>query len=512
VLVSALFALWFTNSLVGANTGEIERLVRQCATKSSSQGSKDCARLRAFVLKPADQEFLATLALKDKDPRVCRLAASTLTDQELLAKVVVESQAPRARLEAVAKLTDKAALAKVAVQAALAKMAVEDKYLQARLDAVGKLTDQTALAKLALADGDGEVSVAALGKLTDQAALTEIAVESKSNGLRRFAVGKLTDQAALGRIAVDDKDWRVRSTAAVRLTNQPLLAKIAAEDKDAHVRIAAARNLTDQPLLAKIAETQVDRFVRATAVAAMDPSNPALRRQAGDLKGGISSDVVSSIARVKLSVQEPRIRSRFPRIAFQAAVSDVSRSYRDVPRYGQPEPFGAAGSIDGEFVSFVLSQDGEILAKMRWASAFPAETTAASLSSFQPAEVHSDELLTDLLHNAVITQDDLAELSVSEIPEARKAAVQNLTSQAVLAKSATEDQLAQIRSAAVVKLTDQTALAKVAVGDKDFAIRLEAVAKLTDQAVLAKIAAEDKDLSVRRDAQRRLAWLRQNVK
>ena len=141
--------------------------------------------------------------------------------------------------------------------------------------------------------------------------------------------------------------------------------------------------------------------------------------------------------------------------------------------------------MPGESVSFVLSQDQETLAAKDWSTEFPQVTTT-SLLRFARANVHGEDLLAELLHHSAFTQDDLAELSSSEIPELRYAAVRNLTDQATLAKIAVEEQAPDVRQAAVEKLTDQ--------------------------AFLEKIAAEDNVPAVRQAAERRLAQLRNNPK
>ena len=308
--------------------------------------------------------------------------------------------------------------------------------------------------------------------------------------------------------------------------------------------------LTNQALLAKIAVEAKDWDVRTKAIAAMDGTNPALRGLAGNLGELVSGSFYlvtgEAIARLKLAIQEPRIRIRFPGIILKADVSAVSQFYSGG---------GGYAIVSGESVSIMLSQAGKTLAKKDWSTHFP-DTISASLHD-KPwgqlsAKVRGEELLAELLHNAAFTQDDLAELSSSEIPELRmaaaanltdqaslakialedknwqvataagekltdqpllakvaveahygdfrRAAVEKLTDQALLAKIAVEDENPDVRSAAVSKLTDEAFLAKIAVKDKHWAVRSSAVEKLTDQALLAKIAVEDKDEEVRRSA------------
>ena len=153
----------------------------------------------------------------------------------------------------------------------------------------------------------------------------------------------LTDQTLLAKIAVEDKDPGVRSAAVGELTDQALLAKFAVEDKKVYVRLAAVEKLRDQAALAKIAEKEEDRFVRAKAIAAMDESNLANKRLAGDL-GASTSEAGESIARMRLATQEPRIRDRLPRVVFAASVSPTNAGYRGLSQ--------GEATIQGESVSF----------------------------------------------------------------------------------------------------------------------------------------------------------------
>ena len=317
----------------------------------------------------------------------------------------------------------------------------------------------------------------AVPKLTDQALLAKIAVGDTIGGdkgafIRVVAVYNLTDQALLAKIAIGDEAWTVRAAAVEKLTDLALLAKIAVEDKNPTVRHVAAEKLTDQASLTKTAETPEDPedpVDRAEAIAELYESNPAMKRLAGNL-GALTSDAGESIARIKLAIQEPRIQSRFPRIVFAASVYRVSRSYS----YVDPQ-YGPGGIMRGESVSFVLSQDRKTLAEANWSTYFPQQTTDFT---FLAANVYGGDLLADLLHSAVFTQDDLAELSSSEIPEVRRAAVRNLTDQAALAKIAAEDKVPDVRQPAVWRLTDQVLLAKIAVEDEDPAVRQTAEQRL----------------------------------
>ncbi|MFZ0961280.1 MAG: hypothetical protein WAO35_10275 [Terriglobia bacterium] len=455
-LVWAFCGLLFTNILFGASSKDIEKLMGKCALADQVA----CEKLEAAVGQLTDQALLTKVAVESNDRFVRHTAVGRVTDRTLLAKIAVEAKDADVRNTAVGKLTDQAVLAKVAAedensdvrqtavetltdQSALAKVAVEDKDANVRVAAVRKLTDQAAAAKIAVEDQEAYVRLAAVEKLTDQAALGKAAVEAQDANVRWLAVGKLTDQALLAKIAVEDKDANVREAAVGKLTDQALLGKIAVEDKDAWVRLIARGKLTDQAALAKIAAGDKDSQGRESASgqvtyqAALAKAAPALRREAGNL-GALTEEAGKSMARIKLAIMEPRIRNRLPQIVFAPSRIPVSRSY-----YG--------GKMSGELVTFVLSQGGETLAKSNWTTDFPPSTHTFG---FRPAKVRGEALLAELLHNAVFTQDDLAELSSAEIPELRLGAIANLTDQALLAKIAVKDRNESVRIFARQRLND----------------------------------------------------------
>jgi hypothetical protein len=402
-LVSTLCALLFANVLVVATAQDTEQLSGKCANNWRA-----CEEFWRAVNALTDQTLLAKIAVEEKDQVARVIAVQKLTDQALLAIIAVEDKVFSIRMIAVGKLTDKALLE---------KFAVEDKDASVRSQAVRKLTDQKLLAKIAFEDKDSTVRLTAVGTLTDLTLLARIAIENNDVYVRMEAIRKLTDQSLFAKIAVGDKNPDVRSQAVEKLTDQALLAKIAVEDKDRSVRSEASDKLADQALLAKIAAVDKDQRVRSRAIAAMDDANPALKRLAR-LGEGVTFDAERSLARIKLAIQEPRIRYRFPGISSKAEVSDRYSSYGG----------GRMVEVAGESVSVVLRQAGETLASHKWSTDFPMEVTTwhgdggGHSTSFLPAKVRGEEVLAELLHRDVFTQDDLAELSSSEIPELRSAA------------------------------------------------------------------------------------------
>jgi hypothetical protein len=161
----------------------------------------------------------------------------------------------------------------------------------------------------------------------------------------------------------------------------------------------------------------MDSVVRINSIAAMDGSNPAVKRLAYLGKETSSSAEVSA-ARINLAIHEPRIKDRFPMIVFAASVYNISQTY-------VASGTGEQQEVPGESISFVLSQVGTTLAEEKWNTNFPYRVSQHD-AGFMQAEVSGEKLLAKLLHNAVFTHDDLTELSSSEIPELRAAAKHRL--------------------------------------------------------------------------------------
>lgn len=90
-------------------------------------------------------------------------------------------------------------------------------------------------------------------------------------------------------------------------------------------------------------------------------------------------------------------------------------------------------------------------------------------------------------------------------PKVRKAAVEKLSDQALLARVVFEDQDELVREAAVVRLTDQVALAHIATEHKIPEVRFTAVGQLTDRTTLEQIVTNEKEaLLLRQFANQRL--------
>jgi hypothetical protein len=304
--------------------------------------------------------------------------------------------------------------------------------------AVSQLTDQALLAKIAATNDDLDARLTAVKRMTDQAALAQIAVSSKYPVVCDAAIRRVTDQTWLANIAAGDENY-VREYAIQNLTDQAQLAKVAQTGVDQHVRWTAVTKLRDRALLAELA-TARDPLVRARAIASIEEDNPEFGHLTGDL-GALTTDAGESIARVRLALEDPLVHRRLPAITLVPRVSELSVAYTGGGAKRAP--------MQGESVSFVVTQGRKTLAKNSWSTDFPAQTKTRG---FVAAEVHGEELLAELLHNEAVTQNDLAEFARSETPEVRYAAVGYMTDRALLARIAAGDKVEKVRQAAQRRL------------------------------------------------------------
>ena len=365
----------------------------------------------AAVLKLTDPAQLVLVVLNGKtvhgeDTENRRLALATLTAQPLLARIAVESAEPWARQAALQKLTD---------QTARASVAIDGRDPESCLAAVQGIADPAALTRVALESSHDEIRLAAVGKLTRQVALARIAADTSAAVVGTAAVESLADPTSLAEVALHGKVSAVRRAAVARVHELEVVAKVAVDDEDEGVCQAAREGLADQGQLPWSAVKASSPVTRAHTVALLSDSDPALRLLAGNMRTGIAHDARASLARIRLSLREPRIRARLPRLALRATVWDISATY------------AAGRTVPGEGVDFELRQGRESLARKRWASVFPGAIIAAdsapkAATAFVPAVVDGSVLRAELLHQPVFTKDDLTELSRSMVPEVRTAA------------------------------------------------------------------------------------------
>jgi hypothetical protein len=126
---------------------------------------------------------------------------------------------------------------------------------------------------------------------------------------------------------------------------------------------------------------------------------------------------------------------------------------------------------------------------------------------FKPKWKHSDPEVRRAAVKEISDQALLADIAKKDKnPNVREEVIKTLTDQAVLAQIAKNDKIFYARYAAVnnPNLVDQIVLAEVAKTDEHETVRLYAVNKITDQAMLAEIAKSNKAWNVRAAAVKKI--------
>jgi hypothetical protein len=424
--------------------------------------------------------------LNSADPSERIRAVQNLTDEAVLANVANVDEAWEVRRAAVEKLTN---------QSVLAKIAVEDTDDSVRRTAAGKLTDQAILAKVAAQAEARGVSVAGVGQLNDQAVLAKVAIEDSDAGVRYTAVVKLVDQAVLGKVALEEQNANVRDAAFEKLSDQAVLAEIAAKD-EGNYSCAAVTKMTDRALLAKVAieaedpnarGAAYDRIVGSGSLTQLCASTiPTTRRYASLLlKIASICQPIPMQHRDRLRLEVLGIIHLLTDPVVAAELGDVQTIYtewearREYYHQESGPPAEEVPPIDGEtFLVAVNLSNAYSTISHRWTTKFP--DVAGIDARWLPARIDELDFPRDICR---------------------------LCSVPMLTRIATGSERQLLRRAAVENLTDQAVLAKVATKDNDWQVRRAAVAKLNDRLLLAKILSEDKVFAVSQAANERLAGL-----
>jgi len=253
-------------------------------------------------------------------------------------------------------------------------------------------------------------------------------LDSTDPGERRDAVDLTTDQELLAKFAIDDTDPDVRRHASRRITDQAVLAKVAIDASDTDIWTGAMERIKDQGLLAKI----------ANEAKGWGPRIEALRRIPGEeeiakliasagFDSGPATESGACVARMKLAALEPHIKSRFPLLQCEGGTSFSNRHPGEqvFERMGQEVSRTPCERYRTNH-RVVLRQDGRVIEQQEWwnnDSTCPVDGG----SSFDTYNNHScSVLMKRFLSRKVFTDDDLAALSYSRIPEVRSGAAANL--------------------------------------------------------------------------------------
>jgi hypothetical protein len=245
----------------------------------------------AAVTNLEDQRLLATLARNNSCDYCTRLAVlKKVTDQDLLADIIktgnwmmktaaITNFNDYWQLSALARQSDEHSVSQAAAlrikevlrhstdQNLLVKIVREEPRFDVREAALTNITDQTFIADVATHDKDEWVRRAATEKLQNQHLLVEIALGSDKIDVRKAAIGAVTDQAELARIANGTMDGRLAEVAVRKLTDSGSLAEIALTHRDCDIRDIAFKKLpADQEVIKNIARGAQDSVLRANAV------------------------------------------------------------------------------------------------------------------------------------------------------------------------------------------------------------------------------------------------------
>jgi hypothetical protein len=124
---------------------------------------------------------------------------------------------------------------------------------------------------------------------------------------------------------------------------------------------------------------------------------------------------------------------------------------------------------------------------------------------FRPKWKHSDAFVRKAAVESLTDQGLLADMAKTDSSNlVRRAAVDKLTDQLVLAGIVKTDRSTDVRQAAIKKVTDERVLADIAKTDSIVDLRRAAVEKLTDQGLLADIAKTESIDQVRQAAIKKL--------
>jgi len=260
-------------------------------------------------------------------------------------------------------------------------------------------------------------AVKALGSTSaDQAILAKLAVEDQDSDVRLWATTVLHDEALLVKVAYETDDLWAHDTAVREIVRQGRLLQ----------GVTGTEDFSDQMAIIESNGVRLngsyaaDPIALAEAVAGLSETDPALKVMAGFM-GGPAANTRQAIARIKLALIDPVIRSRLPRAEFRLSISGNSAGYSGLASAASGNARG--GSIRGESVLFMIGQDGHILAREGWNSSFPE--IVGSLSGFCGAKVVAGKFLAQLLRQPEFKREDLAGLSKSRIPEVREGAAVN---------------------------------------------------------------------------------------
>jgi hypothetical protein len=269
----------------------------------------------------------------------------------------------------------------------------------------------------------------------------------------------LTDQAALVRVATEGKDPRLSDTVLGKITDQAAMATIAEDGGHTGVRLAVIGSIREKDTLQRLM--------------------------------GVSKSHTDKIAGLRSFLIDPDVERRLGVTRMRVDWQPTSASYAGL----------VWGNKPGEVLTITIDQ-GTLKAPIKgsWGSLFPAETKTLD---FTPAYVNTGDLVVKLLADA--SPSEVSSLMLDgACSYLRRAAVEKLTDQTMLARIAVADEDSLVRLSAAFRLTDPETLARVAIEGRDSKIGCTLVERLTDRVLLKRVADEGNDPGVREAASKLL--------
>jgi hypothetical protein len=399
-------------------------------------------------------------------------------------------------------------------QSRLAQIAMESRSPEVCKRAVQKLENSALLVEIALDPGFSSIGCDAVNKLFDQELLARIAVEAKNTLVQKAAVQKLIDQELLARIALENPNEDVCVAAVDALSDQICLAKVAMKVENGQSPRRAAEKLYDPGMLLKTTVEANDTYVCETTfqkLCANSQGSSELSESADDaairLYGRVFQKIRSSSVPIEHQKRLFIALSRILRILNVPKITKDVGSLEDLTINWGPKSeeyhAGYVHVVKGEKVSLsvMLSKSKQPIRHI-WSTQFPYEIRWKEYEhapTWWSAGIDAGSFYSEL--SAFLSQSTHAWMArEADDWVLRRAAVEHLTNQVLLAQISVEDNNWQVCEAAVKRLSDQPILAGIAMDRKELkhcSIRRVAAKKLTDQVLLAKLALEDKDDTIR---------------
>lgn len=479
----------------------VRRLTDQSLLAKVAQGDGECSVRLAAVERLSDQVVLMKIIKGDDFCTVRNAAVQRLTDQSLIEQVILDSREPDIRKLAIGQLKNQEVLSR------LISTSKEDDFRQL---CVSMMTNQVQLVALAISNDCALVRESAEMKLKcnpwseygvwvdakrtvrvkDQSLLHRIAIEAKNLAVRLSAVTNLTDQMFLKNIVLSEREFDLSCAAVQRITNQTALCDIVMQSGKTRSVIAyrAIENLTDKDSLSLICASNFSGYLRDSAsrklfrVSNYDEPAPL------NLLGRIVTDAVPKEHRAHAFEVWLPIFVFLSQCDVKNALGGIDSATLTWERveksYGEYNI--RAKSVYGEKMRCTI-KTGNVAAPyiMFCETDFPNAVNDDVVFVYSSGDVRKQVC-------SYLTQSMVAKIAAEDDNDWKKAAVENLVDQELIAKIGLEDVASAVRVVAVSRLTDQRLLEKLADESSDFNVYTVAVGSLTNQETLAKYALDSK--------------------